>query len=61
MSVEGADQVALSRIDGPDEDGCVLICSAGGRHVRCQNPGPTDVVAEAMCQWLGAIDHGKRE
>ena len=34
------DQEALFEIEGPDEDGCVWICSAAGRDDWCQNLGP---------------------
>lgn len=54
-------QDALFQIEGPDEDGCVWICSAGGRDVWCQNLGPVDKVTEIMSQWLGSIDYGERE
>lgn len=53
------DQEALFEIEGPDEDGCVWICSAEGRAVWCQNLGPKEVVAEKLCEWLGSIDYGE--
>lgn len=55
------DQDALFQIEGPDEDGCVWICSAGGRDVWCQSLGPQDAVAEVLSQWLGSIDRDERE
>ena len=51
------DQEALFEIEGPDEDGCVWICSAKGRDVWCQNLGPKEAAAEKMCEWLGSIDY----
>jgi hypothetical protein len=56
MSQE-ADQDALFQIEGPDEHGCVWICSAGGRDVWCQNLGPAEKVAEVLSEWLGSIDY----
>ena len=50
------EQDALFQIEGPDEDGCVWICSAEGRDVWCQNLGPAEQVVEVMSQWLGSID-----
>lgn len=47
------EQDALFQIEGPDENGCVWICSAEGRDVWCQNLGPKDKVAEVLSQWLG--------
>ncbi|HEV2816136.1 MAG TPA: hypothetical protein VGW40_02795 [Allosphingosinicella sp.] len=49
-------QEALFEIEGPDEDGCVWICSPAGRDVWCQNLGPRDKVAEKLADWLGQID-----
>jgi len=51
------EQDALFEIEGPDEDGCVWICSSKGRDVWCQNLGPKEAVAEQFCQWLGSIDY----
>lgn len=51
------EQSALFEIEGPDEDGCVWICSSEGRDVWCQNLGPKDKVAEVMSAWLGSIDY----
>jgi hypothetical protein len=48
-------QEALFQIEGPDEDGCVWICSAEGRDVWCQNLGPADKAASVMLDWLGAV------
>lgn len=52
MTDEGPEQGALFCIEGPDEDGCVWICSSKGRDVWCQNLGPAAKVAEALSQWL---------
>ena len=49
-------QGALFEIEGPDEDGCVWICSVAGRTDWCQNLGPADKVAEVLSGWLGEID-----
>lgn len=51
------DQSALFEIEGPDEDGCVWICSAEGRDVWCQNLGPRGRVAEKLSEWLSSIDY----
>ena len=48
-----SEQDALFQIEGPDEDGCVWICSAEGRDTWCQNLGPKDKVAKVLSQWLG--------
>ena len=50
------EQQALFQIEGPDEDGCVWICSSEGRAVWCENLGPRDKVAEVLSQWLASID-----
>lgn len=42
MPNDAAPQTASFTIEGPDEDGCVWIYSAGGRHVWGQNLGPPD-------------------
>ena len=55
------DQPALFEIEGPDEDGCVWICSTAGRDDWCQNLGPSDKVAEVLSQWLGSIDYGEND
>ena len=55
------EQQALFQIEGPDEDGCVWICSAEGRDVWCQNLGPAERVVEVLSQWLGSIDAGERD
>ncbi len=52
-------QIALFEIEGPDEDGCVWICSAKGRDDWCRNLGPADKVAEVLSQWLATIDDGE--
>ena len=56
LSPDGPEQGALFEIEGPDEDGCVWICSAAGRADWCQNLGPRDKVAEVLSEWLGSID-----
>lgn len=53
------EQDALFEIEGPDEDGCVWICSPAGRDVWCRNLGPRDKVVEALSQWLASIDDGE--
>ena len=53
-------QGALFQIEGPDEDGCVWVCSAEGKDVWCHNLGPENEVAEVMLAWLGAA-HVKAE
>ena len=55
------DHEALFEIEGPDEDGCVWICSPAGRDVWCQNLGPKAKAAETMCEWLGSIDYLENE
>ena len=57
--LDGPAQEALFRIEGPDEDGCVWICSTSGRDVWCQNLGPFEATAEAMTEWLEANDYGE--
>jgi hypothetical protein len=59
MMDEDPEQCALFEIEGPDEDGCVWICAAGGRDVWCQNLGPREKVAEKLAQWLSEIDCGE--
>ena len=54
---EGPPQSATFQLEGPDEDGCVWICSAEGRDVWCQNLGPKEAVAQKLSEWLGAIDY----
>jgi hypothetical protein len=51
---EEPEQAALFQIEGPDEDGCVWVCSAEGRDTWCHNLGPEAKVAEVMLAWLGA-------
>ena len=58
-NLDGPEQAALFRLEGTDEDGCVWICSAAGRHVWCQNLGPFQPTAEAMTEWLEANDYGE--
>lgn len=50
MFDEGPEQDALFCIEGPDEDGCVWICSPKGRDVWCHNLGPCGKVAERLSQ-----------
>ena len=50
-------QEALFQIEGPDEDGCVWVCSTEGRDVWCVNLGPKQKVAEVLSQWLSSIDN----
>jgi hypothetical protein len=56
---DDCEQEALFEIEGPDEDGCVWLCSAEGRDVWCQNLGPRDKVAEKLTDWLAEIDFGE--
>ena len=51
------EQEALFEIEGPDEHGCVWVCSTKGRADWCQNLGPRDKVVDAMLQWLRSIGH----
>jgi hypothetical protein len=44
------------RIEGPDGDGFVWICSDKGRDVWCRNLGTADVVTEKFSSWLSQID-----
>ncbi len=55
------EQDALFYIEGPDEDGCVWICSAEAQGQWCHNMGPADKVAEVLSQWLASIDDGERD
>jgi hypothetical protein len=55
---DGPAQGALFEIEGPDEDGCVWICSSAGRDVWCRNLGPRDAVAEKLTAWLSSMDFG---
>jgi hypothetical protein len=59
MMDEELEQEALFAIEGPDEDGCVWICSPAGHDVWCRNLGPCNKVAEKMAQWLSEIDLGE--
>lgn len=45
------------KIEGPDADGFVWICSSEGREVWCHNLGTQEQAAEQFSQWLGAIDY----
>ena len=47
MMDEGPEQEALFQIEGPDEDGCVWICSS---------EGPRNKVAEVLSRWLASQD-----
>jgi hypothetical protein len=49
------EQEALFYIEGPDEDGCVWICSAGAG-AWCHNMGPAAKIAEVLSQWLASAD-----
>jgi hypothetical protein len=60
MTSEEPEQEALFQIEGPDERGCVWICSAEGRDIWCQNLGPQDKVVEVLSQWLASIDDAER-
>lgn len=51
-----AEQEALFKIEGPDEDGHVWICSNKGRADWCQYLGPKEKVANTMFQWLRSIN-----
>jgi hypothetical protein len=57
---EGPDQEAHFYIEGPDEDGCVWICSADIPGQRCHNIGPADKVVEVLSQWLASLDDADR-
>ena len=60
MSIEeGPQQGALFYIEGPDEDGCVWICSADMPGQWCHNMGPAGKVAEVLSQWLASLDDGE--
>jgi hypothetical protein len=48
------------KIEGPDDDGFVWICSDKGREVWCRNLAPVDNAAETMSQWLGSIEYDER-
>lgn len=50
------EQGALFQIEGPDEDGCVWICSTEGRGHWCYNLGPRDAAVEVLSQWLAEQD-----
>jgi len=54
------EQGALFEIQGPDEDGCVWVCSPEGREVWCANLGPADAVAEMFTQWLAQQDYAEK-
>lgn len=45
-------QEALFVIEGPDEDGCVWLCSAEGRDTWCANLGPNEKAIELFSAWL---------
>jgi hypothetical protein len=48
-------QKALFELQGPDEDGCVWICSPEGRDVWCHNLGHWKQVADAMSEFLDSL------
>lgn len=49
------EQGALFEIEGPDDDGCVWICSAKDHEIWRQNLGPRDQVVDVMWEWIGKI------
>jgi hypothetical protein len=49
---EGAEQGALFKVEGPDEDGCVWL-HAGNMTV---NLGPKTAVAECFYAWLASVE-----
>ena len=53
--IEGPEQQALFSIEGPDEDGCVWICSSEGRDVWRRNLGPCGKVTDKLSQWLASV------
>jgi hypothetical protein len=53
---EMGEQDALFEIEGPDEDGRVWLCSAGGQSNWCRNVGPRDEAVEVLSQWLSSLD-----
>ena len=55
------EQDALFYLEGPDEDGCVWICSADPPGQWCHNLGPTVKVAEVLSQWLASLDDAERD
>jgi len=55
---DGPEQEALFYIEGPDEDGCVWICSAQAGQWR-HSMGPVDKVAGVLSQWLATLDDGE--
>jgi hypothetical protein len=50
------EQTALFQIKGPDEDGCMWVCSPEGRDIWCQNLGNKAQVVEVLSQWLASVD-----
>lgn len=59
-SPDGPAQGALFQIEGPDEDGCVWICSTiDAKDQWCQNLGPFESAAQAMVEWLERNDYGE--
>jgi hypothetical protein len=59
-----AEQEALFEIEGPDEEGCVWICSKQPTESDafwCQNLGPIEKVAEVLSKWLVSLDLDERE
>jgi hypothetical protein len=52
--LKGPPQQATFVIEGPDEDGCVWICSAEGRDAWCRNLGPREPVVAEMSNWLAS-------
>lgn len=56
MTDEEPAQEALFVLEGPDEDGCVWICSPEGRDIWCQNLGPFGPAGKVMADWLAQND-----
>ena len=54
------EQEALFYLEGPDEDGCVWICSADLPGQWCHNLGPADKVSAVLSQWLASSDEGEK-
>ena len=52
-------QDALFYLEGPDEHGCVWICSADLPGQWCHNLGPAAKVAEVLSEWLATLDDGE--
>jgi hypothetical protein len=64
MRDDEPEQKALFEIEGPDEEGCVWICSVKPTDDKdwwCQNLGSREKVTEVLSQWLASIDLDERE